>query len=311
MSNKYIMQRGWMDMPIFAEEPFTEREAFCWLIENAVWQDVRKRCGNVIVSLKRGQLAFSIRFLAEKWRWHKSKTERFINRLKTETLIETDSSQFVNVITICQYNELQNFCCEYNPQTETQTETEARQHRDNAETKARQCRDKEEHQITPDNTGRTPDNTGITPRESIPESSDEDSGNPDFAFEKSLTTKSEIDKAVEAWNSIATELDFPRVRLDAERKRTLTARLRECGGISGWDYLLGKIRESPFLRGETERFRGVTFDWATKRGNFKKIMEGNYDERDRDRKKQFQQRFKELTKTERFIFAANVGDYDA
>ena len=143
MSNKYLMQRGWMELPIFAAEPFTEREAFCWMIENAVWQNCRTRCGNVIVSLKRGQLAFSERFLAQKWSWNPSKVHRFLNRLKTEALIETDAKQLVNTITICQYDELQDFDGDYKPENEAANEAGAKQERS-----------KEEHRITPDNTSK-------------------------------------------------------------------------------------------------------------------------------------------------------------
>lgn len=137
--NKYLMQRGWMEMPFFADEPYTEREAFAWMIETAVWKDCRVRRGNMIVDLKRGQLAFSERFLADKWRWTSSRVHRFINRLKIEALIEADAKRIINIITICNYSELQDFDGEGHKQSEAANEAAPKQRRS-----------KEEHQITPD-----------------------------------------------------------------------------------------------------------------------------------------------------------------
>jgi hypothetical protein len=59
---------------IFDDEPFTKREAWQWLIDNSI----------------KGQLPCSIRCLASKWRWHRSKVERFLVLIKSESLIETE-----------------------------------------------------------------------------------------------------------------------------------------------------------------------------------------------------------------------------
>lgn len=134
MSNKYLMQRGWMDSPVFAHEPFTEREAFQWMIESAAWKDCRVRCGKYILNVQRGQFAVSVRFIAEKLGWHRAKVERFLTKLKTETLIETDARQGLTVITICNYGNLQSFYNGDFSQTETLTEEHPRQYRDSTET---------------------------------------------------------------------------------------------------------------------------------------------------------------------------------
>jgi DNA-binding transcriptional regulator YhcF (GntR family) len=134
MSNKYLMQRGWMDSPVFAQEPFTEREAYQWMIESAAWKDCRVRCGKYILDVQRGQFAVSVRFIAERLGWHRAKVERFLTKLKTETLIETDARQGLTIITICNYNDSQDFNVNQNSQTETLTEEAPRQYRDSTET---------------------------------------------------------------------------------------------------------------------------------------------------------------------------------
>lgn len=86
--------------------------------------------------------------------------------------------------------------------------------------------------------------------------------------------------AVQAWNALASEIDRPKVQvLSDTRRRNLAARLRECGGLGGWELALGKARDSPFLSGRTEHNFPLSFDWIIKPANFTKIMEGNYDDR--------------------------------
>jgi hypothetical protein len=47
----FNVARGVFDHPVFAREPFTEREAWLWLIAEAQWKPVRKRVGRVIIAL--------------------------------------------------------------------------------------------------------------------------------------------------------------------------------------------------------------------------------------------------------------------
>jgi hypothetical protein len=119
-----------MDNPVFGKEPFTERTAWIWLIEEAAWKTARRRVGAVIVDVQRGQLAASVRFLAEAWGWSKSRVERFLGRLTNEQMIGTHAGTGVTIITICNYDKYQ-----AGPDIgETPTETEARQDRDSSGT---------------------------------------------------------------------------------------------------------------------------------------------------------------------------------
>jgi hypothetical protein len=99
----FAVDRGVWDHPMFAPEPFTEREAWLWLISAAVWKATRVRAGRKLVALVRGQLVFSERFLAEKWKWSKSTVRRFLDRLKTEAMVTTLADRDATLITICNY----------------------------------------------------------------------------------------------------------------------------------------------------------------------------------------------------------------
>lgn len=106
-SGVFAVARNVFSHDFFAAEPFTEREAWIWLIGEAAWKERRVRVGDYMISLARGQCAFSVRFLADKWGWSKSRVGRFLDRLKTEAMIGTDAGQGVSVITICKYKEYQ------------------------------------------------------------------------------------------------------------------------------------------------------------------------------------------------------------
>ena len=131
----------WQDTA-FKAQPFTEREAFVWLIMEASYRPRQKRIGNVSVDLERGQLASSVRFMAEAWSWQKSTVDRFLKRLENRDMIGTDSGTGISVITICKYNEYQN--------ATSDSGTDKFEKRDSSGTAAGQQRDKPNKGLIPD-----------------------------------------------------------------------------------------------------------------------------------------------------------------
>lgn len=82
---------------------------------------------------------------------------------------------------------------------------------------------------------------------------------------------------VSEWNHTAKKLGKPEVRdLTPERRQLLKARIGQYS-IDDFKNVFGKIERSPFLRGDTNKWRGATFDWVFKKANFQKTLEGNYD----------------------------------
>lgn len=109
------MQRAALDHHLLQD---AERfRAWFWLLLNAAWKPTRVRVKGQTVNLERGELSFSVRFLAEKWGWSKSKVDRFIADLRTESMIKTRSKsgtsaghkagQGQSIITICNYDKYQ------------------------------------------------------------------------------------------------------------------------------------------------------------------------------------------------------------
>lgn len=99
--------RGLFGHPVFAAEPFTEREAWIWLIGTAAYRAHERRIGRARVKLERGQLAHAMRFLAQNWRWSESKVRRFLHRLAAENMVTLKSDELATLITICNYDTYQ------------------------------------------------------------------------------------------------------------------------------------------------------------------------------------------------------------
>ena len=75
------MPRAILSDPMFADEPYTEREAFLSLVADAAWKPRKLRLRRGVVDLGRGQTLASSRYLAERWQWPEPRVRRFIERL--------------------------------------------------------------------------------------------------------------------------------------------------------------------------------------------------------------------------------------
>ncbi|WP_395448686.1 hypothetical protein ACHMW7_28425 [Aminobacter sp. UC22_36] len=103
----FAVSRRLFDHPFFANEPFTEREAWVWLLADAAWKPRQVRGRHGVVELQRGQLAHSTRFMAAKWQWSEARVRRFLKRLKSDAMIDAQGDAQTTRITICKYNEYQ------------------------------------------------------------------------------------------------------------------------------------------------------------------------------------------------------------
>ena len=248
----------WQDAA-FKSEPFTEREAFMWLIMEASWKPREKRVGNITVKLERGQLAASVRFMADAWGWQKSTVDRFLKRLKNRDMIGTAGGTGVNVVTIRKYNEYQSAP----KQGGTAKTPQAGRQRDSSGTNEKKGEIRED-----------------TEEEAYASLSSGDDAPADAPTKPKPFD--EIARAVTAYNATAEASGWPTVRiLSKARRSALAARLREAGGLAGWEAALSKAQASPHCCGENARGWTANFDFLTRQSSFAKLMEGNYDPRHR------------------------------
>lgn len=107
----FRVDRGVFDHPVFADEDFTEREAWLWLVAEAAYRPRQKAVGRTCVTLQRGQLAHSTRFMASRWGWSEARVRRFLGRLKgdaqIDALIDAHTDAGITLISICKYEVFQ------------------------------------------------------------------------------------------------------------------------------------------------------------------------------------------------------------
>lgn len=161
MAGYVAMSRDWQDHDIFEGEEFSRRDAWAWLIAHAAWKAGKTRIKGSGVILARGELTFSVRFLAKKWRWSKSKVDRFLHLLRAEGMILVRSKigttaghpagQGQSILTICNYERYQSAA---EPERDTDEQgigTTAGQQRDKEEEGKK---DNQEERVTAPNGAR-------------------------------------------------------------------------------------------------------------------------------------------------------------
>jgi len=116
MAGYIKLHRGWRNNEIFDGE-YSRADAWVWLIENACWKPARVKIKGGYKTIERGGMTFSVRFMADKWGWSKSRVDRFIAELRSEGMIVTRSKigtsaghnagQGQSILTICNYDKYQ------------------------------------------------------------------------------------------------------------------------------------------------------------------------------------------------------------
>src|ERR1700733_6810635 len=99
-----------------------------WLIESAphTARDVSIDCGSTrkTVHLERGQLTYSIRYLAKAWRWSDKRVQRFLATTELDQTLTTATTTGQTVITLCNYEKHQRLEGEATTATTTPTTTQ-------------------------------------------------------------------------------------------------------------------------------------------------------------------------------------------
>ena len=94
---------------VFAVEPFSEREAWLWLIAKAAWKETKHRIGSQVVVVPVGSVFLTLREMQAVWRWKSDKRVRsFLSRLENERMVEVKTDAGKTQITICNYSRFQN-----------------------------------------------------------------------------------------------------------------------------------------------------------------------------------------------------------
>lgn len=96
-----------------------------------------------------------------------------------------------------------------------------------------------------------------------------------------LPEEAAIDRAFALWREAAAREGWPEVMfLNSVRRWRLGERLRESGGLDGWQAALEAASRAGFLKGPDGRFhRWFDLDWLLDEQKFTRLLEGRYAQR--------------------------------
>lgn len=108
MSRWIRVQTSIFEHEVFAAGPFSEREAWIWLISKAAWKDTKHRIGQTIADVPAGSMFLTLREMQRAWKWKSDKRVRtFLTMLENERMIETKTDAGKTQISICNYSRYQ------------------------------------------------------------------------------------------------------------------------------------------------------------------------------------------------------------
>lgn len=104
------IERGVLDHPRFKPKGrYSKAEAWLWMIFEASWKQRRLNAGETLVTVNRGQLFASLRFMAKRFDWSIKSVRTFLGHLATDGSIIMEPGTCGTLITICNYEQYQNF----------------------------------------------------------------------------------------------------------------------------------------------------------------------------------------------------------
>ena len=112
-----MLSRDFFESEDYFLERFSRREAFLDLCYLAAYKDRTFKIRGIEVHQKKGQVAKSLRDLAQRWKWSVNTVVKYLNELKVEGKIDTQQTPVIQLITIKMY-------LVFNTQTDTQNDTQ-------------------------------------------------------------------------------------------------------------------------------------------------------------------------------------------
>lgn len=232
------------------DEKFSRREAFLDLIQMAAFQEKTVSARGRMLTIQRGQIATSVRYLAERWGWGRNKVSRVLKDFEAQQLLGHKSDNLTSIISINNYD------C-YQGVGDTNGESNGESNR--ASNEAAYNKESKERQESKEKKSTIVD-------------------------EEKTNTLSSHD-VVNLWNSICSRCQKVRGLSDgrADKIRARLVEMRSQGDVETVVHeLFAKINASDFLclgsGDEGHKNWRVTLDWVFANGTrWLKILEGAYD----------------------------------
>lgn len=246
-------------------EPFDKRSAWMDMVMEAFFSDSKVTFRGSKIYVKRGQFPTSVRSLSERWMWSVAKVNRYIDKLKSEQMINTERINNGTLITIVNYEIYQ---CDKNSidtLSGTLCETEAEH--------------LSEHERYIDRYGsETEAEHNIKNNKNIKNEKN------NYTVSKDTVRQTEaVRRVVDEWNTLEKcgIASVQRLKSGSNRYAMLVARIKEYG-LDSVLKAIDNIRHSKFLQGKSDSKRCwvITFDWFVRPNCFPKVLEGQYNDDD-------------------------------
>jgi hypothetical protein len=102
------LYRALMTDELWTSEPFTTGQAWVDLIMMANFAEVERIYKGRYQQIKRGQIATSIRWLAQRWQWSRDKTVRTLKTFEMAKMVSIETTTNGTVLTLENYDKYQN-----------------------------------------------------------------------------------------------------------------------------------------------------------------------------------------------------------
>jgi len=244
MSGWIKLHRSLQDHWIYEDKPFNKSMAWIDLLISASHKDIEFLFGNQTVKLTKGSFITSEQKLMKKWGWSKTKVRNFLEFLKKNQMISVKSERNIKTtITIDNYSIYQ---------------------------------DQETNEKPPKNHKKTNEEPPKDPIKN--DKNDKKNNKPDLEPNQDGV---DYDKFRDYFNAKAAN-KMPLIKiLTKARKDLIKNRIREHGKKTVVD-VIDRALKSDFLTNISDNNWGkANFDWIMKQSNFVKIIEGNYDNKEK------------------------------
>ena len=223
-----------------------------WLISNANYTDGKAlaRSGYKRVTVKRGSLVTSVKEMELALGCARGLIRKRLKNFVEEGILAIETTNTGSIITICNYDKYQSM----EGMEEPAVEPSQNHHRTITEPS-------QSHILK-----------NIRNKESKNETNTE------------LNTPDKADEIVTMWNKDLAGV-LPKVmRLTTKRRTTLNAQIKKYPDLAHWQDTISKIKASDFLTGKSGVWK-ANFDWIMSENNRIKIIEGNYENKTKEKEK--------------------------
>lgn len=260
-NNWFAVSRDIFDHPIVGihNRPFTETEAWLWLVSRATYETRRAMNKGTVIVLDPGDLMAAHSYLAERWKWSVDKVRWYLKRLQAEAMISRAVNKSTNrntnqiqIISICNYSRYQIIReAEHQANSQANTKPTPSQHQE-------------------DNTLTIKHYTPLTPQ----------------GGDRASQNRTAARQAFTEWRECAKRcgLTVPRETSFETFGRKIAARMFEHADapkgvdemLAVWRTAIAMVERSKFLRGMSDAKFRADLKFVCQRESFAKLIEGGY-----------------------------------